>query len=161
VCAEEAECRVSTQAAQVACVDKMETKEGRESVTMLSKCNIAQLPADVTLTLQTAFKLLCVSALMCNVDLDSISASERPGDEAFVVKYRQFILFRQFNELCREVYTVTEPCALHGICTSVSSMHCSQRTVSGMRTPGGITTCRSQGPVPRGVEVVDVLHVTH
>ena len=138
----------SAHNAQAACVDKMETKEGRESATMLSKCNIAQLPADVTMTLEAAFKLLCVSALMCNVDLDSISASERPGDEAFVVKYRQFILFRQFNELCREVYTVTEPCALHGICTSVSSMHSSQRTASCMRTPGGIATSRSKGPVP-------------
>jgi hypothetical protein len=127
---------------QAACVDKMETKEGRESVTMLSKCNIAQLPADVTMTLEVAFKLLCVSALMCNVDLDSITVSEKSGDEAFVVKYRQFILFRQFNELCREVYTVSQPCALHGICTSVSIMHSSQRTSSCMRTPGGIATSR-------------------
>jgi len=134
--------------AQAACVDKMETKEGRESATMLSKCNIAQLPADVTMTLEAAFKLLCVSALMCNADFDSIAVSEKPGDAAFVAKYRQFILFRQFNELCREVYTVAQPCALHGICTSVSSMHSSQRTASCMRTPGGIATSRSKGPVP-------------
>lgn len=30
-----------------------------------------------------------------------------------------------------------------------------------MRRPGGITTSLSQGPVPRGIEVVDGLHVTH
>jgi len=32
----------------------METKEGAESATMLSQCNIAQLPADVTMTLEAA-----------------------------------------------------------------------------------------------------------
>jgi len=65
----------SAHNSQAACVDKMETKEGAESGTMLSQCNIAQLPADVTMTLEAAFKLLCVSALMCNADFDSIAVS--------------------------------------------------------------------------------------
>jgi hypothetical protein len=69
----------------------METQEGGESATMLSKCNIAQLPADVTMTLEAVFKLLCVSALLWYVDLDSIAASGKPGDAAFVAKYQKLI----------------------------------------------------------------------
>jgi hypothetical protein len=33
----------------------------------------------------------CKLSLMCNVDLDSITASEKPGDAAFVAKYQKLI----------------------------------------------------------------------
>jgi hypothetical protein len=33
----------------------------------------------------------CKLTLMCNVDLDSIASSEKPGDEAFVAKYQKLI----------------------------------------------------------------------
>ncbi len=33
----------------------------------------------------------CKLPLMCNVDLDSITTSEKPGDEAFVDKYQKLI----------------------------------------------------------------------
>ncbi len=46
----------SAQNAHAVCVDKTETEEGREIATMLSKCNIAQLPADARGFVQIALQ---------------------------------------------------------------------------------------------------------